>query len=339
MPASPISRRAFLRLGLLGAIGAGLLYYHRLTQPVGAVTFTRWMLRGRYQQSLGKKAVVALGECPSYQADLLEQLASLWKLAEMPDVSGLNVLVKPNLVDTADGHPSTTAPEVVAALVDLLIDQGASQVTVGDGPAFRRDASSIAQMIGLDEMLRQRNVPFVDLNYDDPQPVPVKDDWISRSDVLWLPRHVLDANLIISVPKMKTHHWANISLSLKNLLGLIPGLRYGWPKNTIHFNGITSTILGLYQILPPVCAVVDGIVGMEGDGPLYGTPVQHGLLAVGKEAVSVDTVCAGLMGFDLHEVEYLSMAAWAGIGQATRIETRGALPGQIKREYQRPPSI
>jgi uncharacterized protein (DUF362 family) len=339
VPGVKISRRVFLRLALLGSIGASLAYYQRLTQPLGAVTFTRWMLRGRYQQSLGKKAIVALGECPSYQADLFKNLSSLWELAEMPDVRGLNVLVKPNLVDTAEEHPSTTAPEVVAALVDLLIDQGASQVTVGDGPAFRRDASSIAQATGLDEMLRQRNVPFVDLNYADPQPVPVKDDWISRADVLWLPRHVLEADLIVSVPKMKTHHWANVSLSLKNLLGIIPGLRYGWPKNTIHFNGITATILGLYQILPPVCAVVDGIVGMEGDGPLFGTPVQHGLLAVGKEAVSVDTACAGLMGFDLHEVEYLSMAAWAGVGQATRIETRGIEPKILQRQYIRPPKI
>jgi uncharacterized protein (DUF362 family) len=223
--------------------------------------------------------------------------------------------------------------------VDLLSEQGAKQITVGDGPAFRRDVRPIAQATGLYELLRQRGVPFVDLNYDDPQPVPVKDGWINRSDVLWLPRHVREADLIFSVPKMKTHHWAGVSLSLKNLLGIIPGSRYGWPKNTIHFNGITSTILGLYQILPPVCAVVDGIIGMEGDGPLFGTPVGHGLLAVGKEAVSVDVTCAGLMGFGIHEVEYLSMAAWAGVGQASRIEMKGVPAERLQRLYRRPPQI
>jgi uncharacterized protein (DUF362 family) len=339
MPGLKVSRRAFLRLGLLGMIGAGLAYYQRLTQPLGMLTFTRWMLRGRYQQTLGKKVVVALGECSSYQVNLIEQLAILWKLAEMPDVRGLRILVKPNLVDTADQHPSTTAPEMVAALVDFLLELGASQVTVGDGPAFRRDASPIAQATGLAELLRQRGVPFVDLNYDDPQPVPVKEDWINRSEVLWLPRLARQADLIVSVPKMKTHHWANVSLSLKNLLGIIPGSRYGWPKNTIHFNGITATILGLYQVLPPVCSVVDGIIGMEGDGPLFGTPVQHGLIAVGREPVSVDVICAGLMGFDIHEVEYLSMAAWAGVGQATRIETRGVPPARLQKQYQKPPQV
>jgi len=334
-----MSRRAFLRLGLLSAIGAGLIYYRRLTQPIGVVTFTRWMLRGRLKQLDGKKAIVALGKCPSYQLNLVNELSNLWKLAEMPDVRGLKVFIKPNLVDAVEHYPSTTAPEVIAGLVDLLRDYGVGSVTVGDGPAFRRDAISISQYTGLDELLKQRGVPFVDLNYDDPQPVPVKDDWISRSDVLWLPRHILDADLILSVPKMKTHHWAGVSLSLKNLLGLFPGARYGWPKNSIHFNGITASILGLHQILPPVLAVVDGIIGMEGDGPLFGTPVQHGLLAVGKDAVAVDVICADLMGFDLHEVDYLSMAAWAGIGNATRIETRGVPVDSLKRNYKRPPTM
>jgi uncharacterized protein (DUF362 family) len=334
-----MSRRTFLRLGLLSAIGAGLVYYQRLTQPIGAVTFTRWMLRGRFKQLAGKKAIVALGECPSYQSNLENELSTLWKMAEMPDVRGLKVFIKPNLVDVVEQYPSTTAPEVIAGLIDLLKDYGVGSVTVGDGPAFRRDAISISRYTGLDDLLKQRGVPFVDLNYDDPQPVPVKDDWISRSNVLWLPRHVLDAELIISVPKMKTHHWAGVSLSLKNLLGLFPGARYGWPKNTIHFNGITASILGLHQILPPVMAVVDGIIGMEGDGPLFGTPVQHGLLAVGKDAVAVDVICADLMGFDLHEVDYLSMAAWAGIGNATRIETRGVPSEDMKQYYERPPKI
>jgi uncharacterized protein (DUF362 family) len=124
---------------------------------------------------------------------------------------------------------------------------------------------------------------------------------------------------------------------MKNLFGVIPGSRYGWPKNSIHFNGIPLFILGIHQILPPVMAVVDGIIGMEGDGPLFGSPVQHGLLAVGKDAVAVDVVCANLMGFNLDEIEHLSLAAWAGVGQATRIETRGASPEEMKRQYERPP--
>ncbi len=334
-----IGRRGFIRLLALSGIGAGLALLNKITAPVGPVTFFRWMGRGKYMQTLGEVQSVALGECAGYQEDVLGSLRSLWQLAEMPSVQGLRVLVKPNLVDTLENHPATSAPEVVAAVVDLLRELGASQVTVGDGPAFRRDAWPVAEHSGLLRVLAERNVPFVDLNYDDPQPISIKKDWLRDSNQFWLPRHALEADLIVSVPKLKCHHWAGASLSLKNLLGLVPGARYGWPKNTIHINGITTTILGLYQILPPVVAVIDGIVGMEGDGPLFGTAVAHGLLAVGRDPVAVDATCVQLMGFEPGEIEYLAMATWAGVGQATRIETRGVRPERLRRQYKRPPSI
>jgi uncharacterized protein (DUF362 family) len=104
-------------------------------------------------------------------------------------------------------------------------------------------------------------------------------------------------------------------------------------------NGINATILGLYQSLPPVVSVIDGIVGMEGNGPLFGKPVEHGLLAVGRDPVAVDTTCTQLMGYSVDTISYLSVAAWAGIGQATRIETRGISPEQLQKHYEQPPSL
>jgi uncharacterized protein (DUF362 family) len=87
--------------------------------------------------------------------------------------------------------------------------------------------------------------------------------------------------------------------------------------------------------VPKTLAVADGIIGMEGDGPLFGDPVPHGLLAVGKDAVAVDAVCAGLMGFDLKDIPYLSLADWTGIGKALNVETRGAAPERLQRRYRR----
>jgi uncharacterized protein (DUF362 family) len=185
--------------------------------------------------------------------------------------------------------------------------------------------------------LAGRKVPFVDLNYDEPQPVPVKDGWFRHVQAVWLPRHVCEADLIVSVPKLKTHHWAGVSLSLKNLFGIVPGARYGWPKNFLHINGIPLSVVGLYQLVRPMVAVVDGIVGMEGDGPLFGAPVPHGLLAVGADPVAVDTLCAELMGFSPQKIGYLWLAGWAGVGQAERVETRGASVEQLQRRYQAPP--
>ncbi len=331
-----LTRRAFLRLAALATIGAGAAIIHRATSPVGPVTYMRWLLRGQIRQLTGAPAIVALDECPAYDQDILRCLRGLWGQADMPDVRGKRVLVKPNMIDLVEGHPTTTAPEVVGAVIDLLAESGAGEIIVGEGPGFRRDAWSIVQGIGLAQVLDARGVPFVDLNYDDPAPVPVKDGWLRRSPELWLPRRVREADLIVSVPKLKTHHWAGVTLSVKNLFGVVPGVRYGWPKNMLHVNGFWPSIAGVYLSVPPVVAVVDGIVGMEGDGPLFGAPVQHGMLAVGRDPVAVDVVCTQLMGFSVQEV-HLALLEWAGVGQSTRIEMRGVAREHFQRQYQHPP--
>lgn len=338
MTSPRISRRAFLRLALAAGLGASALAVDRMTQPLGLGRVLPWLARGQARQWAGRPAVVGLAACPSAD-DALDCLADLWRGSAMPDVAGKRVLVKPNLIDAIDGHPVTTAPQVVAAVVDLLAELGASEVAVGDGPGFRRDAWPVAEAAGLAPLLASRGVEFVDLNYDDPQPVAAGREWFLRQSELWLPRHVRQADLIVSVPKLKTHHWAGVSLSLKNLFGVVPGAVYGWPKNMLHLNGIALSILGLYDAVPPMVAVVDGIVGMEGDGPLFGTPVAHGLLAVGADPVAVDVTCTGLMGFDPQSIDHLRLAQLAGVGQAENIETRGAEPASLQRSYQPPPSI
>jgi uncharacterized protein (DUF362 family) len=337
--AKPIlKRRAFIRLALLSGIGAGLVYVQRKTADLGTLNFLRWMLRGQLRR-VSPAAIVALGKCPSYDEDILSYIRNLWQLADMPDVYGKSILVKPNLLDQVEDYPVTTDPRVVGAVLDLLAELGVNKIVVGEGSAFRRDTYSLVTSSGLAQELDKRGIPFVDLNYDELVPVKARDGWIRKTNKLWLPKHVRDADLIISVPKLKAHHWAGVTLSIKNLLGVIPGSRYGWPKNIIHMNGINATILGLYQSLPPVVSVVDGIIGMEGNGPLFGKPVEHGLLAVGRDPVAVDTTCTQLMGYSVDTISYLSVAAWAGIGQATRIETRGISPEQLQKHYEQPPSL
>ena len=180
-----LSRRTFLRLALLGGIGAVVAVLEKITQPVGAFYFTRWLLRGKYQQYLGPKPTVALGECPGYEADVLSCVRDIWNLSGISSVRGKKILVKPNLVDLVGTQPSTTAPQVVAAVCDLLQEQGAAKITVGDGPAFRRDAVSVAQQNGLLPVLSSRAIPFVDLNYDNPVPVKVRDGWFQDRQSLW----------------------------------------------------------------------------------------------------------------------------------------------------------
>ena len=96
---------------------------------------------------------------------------------------------------------------------------------------------------------------------------------------------------------------------MKNLFGLMPGALYGWPKNVLHHHGIENSILDINASFRPQLAIVDGIVGMEGDGPIMGKPRHGGVLVMGANLPAVDATCARIMGIDPHRVRYLAEAA------------------------------
>ena len=85
---------------------------------------------------------------------------------------------------------------------------------------------------------------------------------------------------------------------MKNLFGVMPGIVYGWPKNVLHYAGIGPSILDINAAVRPHLAIVDGIIGMEGDGPIMGTPRRPGVLVMGTNLPAVDATCARLMGID-----------------------------------------
>jgi uncharacterized protein (DUF362 family) len=126
---------------------------------------------------------------------------------------------------------------------------------------------------------------------------------------------------------------------MKNLFGTIPGSRYGWPKNFLHINPIPLSILGVHQTIPKTISIIDGIIGMEGDGPLFGNPVQHGLIAISQDPVAADSTCTRLMGMDPDAIEYLFLANWAGLGNGEKIITTGVAPESITIPYQEPPKL
>jgi uncharacterized protein (DUF362 family) len=115
------------------------------------------------------------------------------------------------------------------------------------------------------------------------------------------------------MPKLKTHHWVGLTVSLKNLYGTLPGCKYGWPKNVLHHAGIPETVVDINASLPKAITVVDGIVCMEGDGPIMGTAKPMGLVIVGTNCTAVDATCARIMGLDPTRVSYLGLASnWLG---------------------------
>lgn len=336
-----ISRRAFLRLALLTGIAAGAGVIYKITEPVGFDRWFRWLWRGSIEKYFGNPARVALGVCPSYDADILAVLRETWKNATAPNLNGARVLLKPNLVDYVEGIPCFTNPHIVQAMIRLARELGARQVVVAEGPTFRRDAQAILDATGFSEMLSRERVDFIDLNYDDLAPMPLKGGY-TKLKTIFVAKTILDSDVLISMPKMKTHHWTSVSVSIKNLFGIVPGIKYGWPKNTLHMQGIPAFLTELADSLPiRGVAVVDGIVGLQGDGPLFGSAVSSGVIAIGTDLVAVDATCARLMGFDPRRIDYLDFAAWAGVGSIdeNKIQVVGESMARLQRQYERPPNF
>jgi uncharacterized protein (DUF362 family) len=250
---------------------------------------------------------VAIRKVSSYDADLESILSET--LAEFDlSVRNKRVLLKPNLVAPDPEGVVDTHPAVVMAAFESFRRLGAASVVIGDGAALERDAEAILESLHARRYFGHAIEAFVDLNTDEVKRVALRTRASSLKE-LWLPRTVLEADLVVSLPKLKTHHWAGITLSLKNMFGIVPGGCYGWPKNILHWAGITRSLLDLNATIPPNFSIVDGIVGMEGNGPLQGTPKPCGVLVLGQDPVAVDATCARIMGLVPERIEYLARAS------------------------------
>jgi len=110
---------------------------------------------------------------------------------------------------------------------------------------------------------------------------------------------------------------------MKNLFGVVPGGVYGWPKNLLHWAGIHECIADLHRLFPRQFVLVDGIVGMEGNGPIQGTPKAAGVLVAGSDPVAVDATCCRVMGIDPGKVKYLKLAEDRGQTREDNVEQIG----------------
>ncbi len=224
------------------------------------------------------------------------------------DVRGRRVVLKPNLVEFDEHTVINTNPKLVHAAYEAFRAAGASSVVIAEGPGHRRVTLDLADAAGYFSAVPGFESLFTDLNLDDVTHVKLRSPH-SKLDSLYLPNTVLGCDLLVSMPKMKTHHWAGATLSMKNLFGTVPGGIYGWPKNVLHWAGIDECIADLHNVFPRAFSIVDGIVGMEGNGPIQGTPKNTGLVVAGADPVAVDATCCRIMRIDPLKVGYLRLAA------------------------------
>lgn len=251
-------------------------------------------------------APVSIRKFSNYQQEFVAPIRAILREHAI-SVKDKRVVLKPNLVEFDPAAPINTNPLLVLAAFEAFTAEGAASVRIAEGPGHRRATLDLCDAAGYFRTIRNFESNFTDLNWDATKPFrPAKRH--STLDELHLPATILDCDLLVSMPKLKTHHWVGATLSMKNLFGIVPGGIYGWPKNPLHWAGIANVIAELEQIPVPRFAIVDGIDGMEGNGPIQGTLKHAGVLIAGSDFAAVDAACCRVMGIDPQQIPYLKLA-------------------------------
>ncbi len=256
-----------------------------------------------------------------YGPGLNEKVRSLL-LEHKVDVRGKRVVLKPNLVEFDPGTAVNTHPLLVQAAQEAFRALGAADVRIAEGPGHRRITLDLADAAGYYRIFPDFETLFTDLNIDEVTEARLPRPALGLSS-LYLPKTALNCDLIVSLPKMKTHHWVGVTLGLKNLFGLVPGSVYGWPKNVLHWAGIDESIVAINSAFPRMFTIVDGIEGMEGNGPIPGRRKQVGVIVGGSDRVAVDATCCRIMGIDPQKIRYLKLAETLGQTAETNVQQVG----------------
>ncbi|MEM3565667.1 MAG: DUF362 domain-containing protein [Candidatus Bathyarchaeia archaeon] len=237
------------------------------------------------------------------------------------------ILIKPNYI-TAQ-HPSTgvtTDGRVVEGVVKFLKEYGKDNIIIGEGSGWA-DTFEAFKVAGIDKISEKWKVKLVDLNKDifvevyPPSPLALRKVKVAKTAL---------ESVIISVPKLKLHRLATVTLGIKNMMGALAS------KGSMHNWKLHANIADLASVLKPSLTVIDGIIAGEGH-ETSGNPVKMDLVIVGTDPVAVDAVGSALMGVSPTEVEHLVLAEKKGLGtcRLENIEVVGEFIERVKRKFRR----
>jgi uncharacterized protein (DUF362 family) len=291
-------------------------------------------LSGIAQKVPPEPCPVTLLAMPDYGRDLSREIAAVMSEDGL-QIKGKKVLLKPNFVEAHPERPINTHIAVIAGAAHACLRLGAAEVIVGEASGHRRDPWFSVLNPSLRGIL-DKKVKCVDLNHGDAVSV-TNAGRRTGLPVFYVAKPVAGADILISMPKMKTHHWMAVTLCLKNLFGILPGVYYGWPKNLLHFRGIDNSILDLARTIKVHYNIIDGVLGMEGDGPIMGKAKPVGALVLSPFALAADATAARLMGFDPQRVPYLLQAGrfLPGLKQEA-VVIRGEKPARFAAQFDCP---
>jgi len=251
---------------------------------------------------------------------------------------GSKVLIKPNIVRN-QAPPDTSEPVIVKAVVNVVRKQNSSTIWIADGSGEGNTTGNF-QSLGFFPVAEETGAEIVDLNHGDMVNLVVPGSVVF--DSFTFNRIVAEADVLISVACMKTHSQAVVTLGMKNLIGLAPGSIHGFPKATLHDraqekgdNYLAGVIVDLCKARMIDLVIIDGRIGMEGEGPHEGTPVQLDLLVIGTDPVATDSVASVIMGFDPEKVPSTELGQQEGLGtnDLHKIEVRGEKLEDVLRPF------
>ena len=235
---------------------------------------------------------------------------------------GQRVLLKPNLLAGFGVERAvTTHPSVVRAAI-LLVREAGGQPFVGDSPGIG-NLTSVARACGLAPVLEETGAQLVD--FSEPREYDAPENILARKIVLT--SALQNADVLITLPKLKTHAQMTFTGALKNQYGLIPGaLKSQWHFRLQQPEWLAALILDVNRTARPALAIMDGIMAMEGDGPTSGQPRFLGALLASPNLVALDTLACHLIGLDPLRVPVLAAARARQYGPAglEQIQVSGA---------------
>ncbi len=257
-------------------------------------------------------SVVSIVRCGSYEEkDVSEALRTATGHAGLPDCKGKRVLLKPNVLSDAPVEKAiTTNPMVLQCMVRLLQEQGAKEILVGDSPGLQ-GSHFTPKTCGVSKVCEETGATWVDFTKDTrEQEIP-----FTGGMRLPFPKVFDEVDLIITLPKLKTHKLMYATGALKNQFGLVPGLNKSKSHVRKQSRGdFADLVVGINALHKPAFVVMDGIIGMEGEGPANGTPRFLGLILASQDLVAMDWAEGLIMGYQPMDLPLVRSALDHGLG-------------------------
>ena len=274
------------------------------------------------------KIKVALIKCDNYELSELKSAINrgidLLGGIDLFIKGGDKILLKPNLLASESAEKSvTTHPIVFEAIISILQEikekKNIKKISYGDSPGIGKGIS-VAQKSGISEVAEKLNIEYAD--FDEPVGISFNEGIKEKSFTIAKP--ILEADTIISLPKLKSHALTIMTGAVKNQFGCIPGFRKAeYHLKLPDFDDFSTMLLDLNKLVSPKLYIMDGIMAMEGNGPRSGNPKKLNVLLLSSDAIALDYVASQIISFDYNLIPTIKMGFKLGFSNKENIEIVG----------------